>query len=272
MRLANLRHALESDTRGLTFVAARLGQEPVASGFVLPGTEAIAYGDISVVPARRGNGIGSAMLAWESELARSLGKELLQFEVRQSDAYSRGFLERRGYERVGGEEAVTLELAGPAPEIDPPPGIELVTLEERPELVPAMYEVFVEAEQDVPGGETGMSYDDWRSNVDRPTREPGFSFVALEGEEVVGFAQLDVFETEARHDFTAVKRARRRRGIARALKRAQIAAATARGLERLITQSEERNLAMRTLNEQLGYRPDPERSLDELRGPLVPST
>jgi GNAT superfamily N-acetyltransferase len=273
MRVANLRHALESDTRGLTFVAARLDEEPVASGFVQPGTEATAYGDISVVPARRGNGIGSAMLAWESDLARSLGKELLQFEVRQSDAYSRGFLERRGYERVGGEEAVTLELAGPAPEVDPPRGIELVTLEERPELVPAMYEVFVEAEQDVPGGETGMGYDDWRaSNVDRPTREPGFSFVALAGDEVVGFAQLDVFETEARHDFTAVKRAWRRRGIARALKRAQIAAATERGLERLITQSEERNLPMRTLNEQLGYRPDPKRSLDELRGPLVPST
>jgi GNAT superfamily N-acetyltransferase len=271
IRLANLRHALASDTRGLTFVAARLDDEPVASGFVQPGTEAIAYGDISVVPARRGNGIGSAMLAWESNLARSLGKELLQFEVRQSDAYSRGFLERRGFERVGGEEAVTLALAGPAPEIDPPPGIELVTLEERPELVPAMYEVFIEAEQDVPGGETGMSYDDWRSsNVDRPTREPGFSFVALEGEEVVGFAQLDVFDTEARHDFTAVKRAWRRRGIARALKRAQIAAATERGLERLITQSEERNLPMRTLNEKLGYRPDPTRSLDEFRGPLVP--
>lgn len=271
MRLANLRHALETDTRGLSFVVARLGDEPVASGFVHPGHEGIAYGDISVIPSHRGHGVGSAMLAWESDLARSLGKQQLQFEVRQSDVHSRGFLERRGYERVGGEEAVTLELGGEALTPDVPDGIRLVTLEERPYVVEAMYEVFAEAEQDVPGEDVGTSYEDWRSlNVDRPTRDPAFSFVALAGDEVVGFAQLDVFETEARHGFTAVKRAWRRRGIARGLKRAQIAAATDRGLERLITQSEERNLPMRTLNEQLGYRPDPERSIDELRGPLLP--
>lgn len=271
MRLANLRHALETDTRGLSFVVARLGDEPVASGFVHPGHEGIAYGDISVIPSHRGHGVGSAMLAWESDLARSLGKQQLQFEVRQSDVHSRGFLERRGYERVGGEEAVTLELGGEALTPDVPDGIRLLTLEERPDVVEAMYDVFAEAEQDVPGEDVGTSYEDWRSlNVDRPTRDPAFSFVALAGDEVVGFAQLDVFETEARHGFTAVKRAWRRRGIARGLKRAQIAAATDRGLERLITQSEERNLPMRTLNEQLGYRPDPERSIDELRGPLLP--
>ncbi|HEY6585428.1 MAG TPA: GNAT family N-acetyltransferase [Gaiellaceae bacterium] len=271
MRLANLRHALETDTRGLSFVVARLRDEPVASGFVHPGHEAIAYGDISVIPSHRGHGVGSAMLAWESDLARSLGKQQLQFEVRQSDVHSRGFLERRGYVRVGSEEAVTLELGGEALSPDVPDGIRLVTLEERPDVVEAMYEVFAEAEQDIPGEDIGTSYEDWRSlNVDRPTRDPAFSFVALAGDEVVGFAQLDVFETEARHGFTAVKRAWRRRGIARALKRAQIAAATDRGLDRLITQSEERNLPMRTLNEQLGYRPDPERSIDELRGPLLP--
>lgn len=271
MRLANLRHALETDTRGLSFVVARLGDEPVASGFVHPGHEGIAYGDISVIPSHRGHGVGSAMLAWESDLARSLGKQQLQFEVRQSDVHSRGFLERRGYERVGGEEAVTLELGGEALTPDVPDGIRLLTLEERPDVVEAIYDVFAEAEQDVPGEDVGTSYEDWRSlNVDRPTRDPAFSFVALAGDEVVGFAQLDVFETEARHGFTAVKRAWRRRGIARGLKRAQIAAATDRGLERLITQSEERNLPMRTLNEQLGYRPDPERSIDELRGPLLP--
>ena len=274
MRVANLRHALETDTRGLTFVAARLGDEPVASGFVHPGHEAIAYGDISVVPGRRGQGIGSAMLAWESDRAASLGKQQLQFEVRQSDAGSREFLERRGYKRVGGEEAVTLELGGGVPEPELPDGVEIVTLQARPDLVGAMYEdVFVEAEQDVPGEDVGTSYEDWRAfNIDRPTRVPDLSFVALAGDEVVGFAQLDVFETEARHGFTAVRRSWRRRGIARALKRAQIAAATERGLERLITQSEERNLPMRMLNEQLGYRPDPERSIDELRGPLVPAT
>ena len=270
MRVANLRHALDSDTRGLTFVVARLGDEPVASGFVQPGHEAIAYGDISVVPGRRGHGIGSAMLAWESDRATSLGKQQLQFEVRQSDAYSREFLERRGYERVGGEEAVTLELGDEAAPTDPPAGVELATLASRPDAALGMYEVFVEALLDVPGAEAGQSFEDWRAvEVDRPSRDHELSFVAFAGDEVVGYAVIDVFGEEGRHGFTAVKRAWRRRGLATALKRAQISAATERGLERLITQSEERNLPMRTLNEKLGYRPDPERSIDELRGPLA---
>jgi GNAT superfamily N-acetyltransferase len=271
-RVENLRHAIESDTRGLTFVVARLDGEPVATGFVQPGNAEIAYGDISVVPAHRREGIGSAMLAWVSERAQSAGRALLQFEVQQSDDDSRRFLERRGYERVGGEEAVTLELGAEAPAPEPPDGVRLVTLEERPDLVDAMYEVFAEAEQDVPGEDAGTSYEDWRSfNIDRPTRVPSLSFVAMTGDEVVGFAQLDLHGTEARHGFTAVRRAWRRRGVALALKHAQIRAATELGLERLITQSEERNLPMRALNEKLGYRPDPERSVDELRGPLVPS-
>jgi GNAT superfamily N-acetyltransferase len=273
-KVENLRHALESDTRGLAFPVARLEGEPVAAGFLHPGNDDVAYGDISVRPDRRGRGIGSAMLAWLSDRAAALAKKQLQFEVKQSDERSRGFLERRGYERVGGEEAVTLELGAEAPQPEPPEGVEIVTLEERPDLVEAMYQdVFVEAEQDVPGEDVGTSYEDWRAlNVDRPTRVPELSFVAMAGDEVIGFAQLDLFGSEARHGLTAVRRSWRRRGVAEALKRAQIAAASKRGLERLITQSEERNLPMRTLNDKLGYRPDPERSIDELRGPLVPAS
>jgi hypothetical protein len=42
------------------------------------------------------------------------------------------------------------------------------------------------------------------------------------------------------------------------------------GLARLVTGSEERNLPMRSLNEKLGYRPDPERSTVGMEGPLQP--
>jgi len=40
------------------------------------------------------------------------------------------------------------------------------------------------------------------------------------------------------------------------------------GLKRLVTGSEERNLPMRTLNEKLRYRPDPELSIVVMRGPV----
>lgn len=62
-----------------------------------------------------------------------------------------------------------------------------------------------------------------------------------------------------------MRRDRRGRGIAGALKRAQIAKAIEAGYERLYTESEERNVPMRTLNERLGY--EPLSALVVLRGP-----
>lgn len=268
-QVANLRHALSSSRAGLVFLVARLAEEPVACGFVEASTESFAAGDVAVVPNRRRAGIGSALLAEASRRARSLGKDSLQIEVLKSDDASRSFLERRGFEQVGGEEAVSLKLGGdPAPSA-PPEGITIVSRREHPDVVQAMYEVFVEAEQDVPASSTGETIEAWRAReIDRPSRSPDLSFVAIADGQVVGYAVLDVFGDEGHHGFTAVKRAWRRRGVATGLKRAQIAAASRMSLDRLITGSEERNLPMRSLNAKLGYRPDPEWSTVVMRGPL----
>jgi RimJ/RimL family protein N-acetyltransferase len=66
-----------------------------------------------------------------------------------------------------------------------------------------------------------------------------------------------------------VKRAWRGRGIASALKRAQIAWAIKNGIEVLETTNEVRNAPMRAVNEKLGYRPAPGRI--HLRGPVATS-
>lgn len=65
---------------------------------------------------------------------------------------------------------------------------------------------------------------------------------------------------------TAVKRAWRGRGVAGALKRAQIRWALANGLERLETTNELRNEPMQRVNLGLGYRPTP--GTITLEGPL----
>ena len=66
---------------------------------------------------------------------------------------------------------------------------------------------------------------------------------------------------------TAVRRAWRGRGVARALKSAQIAWAKSAGIERLTTTNEVRNAPMRRVNELLGYEPAPGRIM--LRGPVA---
>ena len=102
------------------------------------------------------------------------------------------------------------------------------------------------------------SFEDWlahdmQGSADRPEA----TFVALAGDEVVGYAKFHLtaaMPTTAYHDLTGVKRAWRGQGIAGSLKRAQIGWAKEHGYERLVTTPELRNEPSRRMNERLGYR------------------
>ena len=155
--------------------------------------------------------------------------------------------------------------------VDPPRGIEIVTWAERPELARGVYAVACEAYPDIPGNEEDEMpaferwlSDDMQGGGDRPEA----TFAALAGDEVVGYAKFSLSQARpdvAFHDITAVKRAWRGRGVAGALKRAEIAWAKRRGYARLETQNEVRNAAIRRLNERHGYRLEP--GVVVLRGP-----
>jgi GNAT superfamily N-acetyltransferase len=82
-------------------------------------------------------------------------------------------------------------------------------------------------------------------------------FVALSGDEVAGYAKLamSVRTGYVMHDMTGVKRSFRGRGIASALKRAEIAWAKQKGFRTLETFNDELNAPIRALNEKHGYRP-----------------
>jgi len=211
------------------------------------------------------------MLAELSRRARGFGKESIQGEVKESDVESRGFLERRGFEQVGAEKALVLELDGLEPaDVDPPPGVRIVSRAEEPDRLEGMHAVAVQADEDIPGTTGVQTFEEWRAQeIDRPSKLPELCFIALAGEEVVGYAALHAFGDKAFHALTATRRDWRRRGVASALKRAEIAAAKKAGFERLFTESEERNEPMRRLNEKLGFVPAPECSTTVMRGPLA---
>ena len=86
-----------------------------------------------------------------------------------------------------------------------------------------MYDVFLEASPDIPGsdGVEVPGYEEWLSDDMQGTSDrPEAVFVALAGDEVVGFAKLSLsneWTGTAWHDLTGVKRAWRGRGIASAL-------------------------------------------------------
>jgi GNAT superfamily N-acetyltransferase len=114
------------------------------------------------------------------------------------------------------------------------------------------------------------SFENWlKADMTGSGDRPEATFVALAGNEVIGYAKFSLTKaqpTTAYHDITGVRRAWRGRGVARALKAAEIRWAMEAGYERLLTQHEERNTPIRRLNARFGYRPAPGRIL--LRGPL----
>jgi len=191
--------------------------------------------------------------------------------VQESDAESRAFFEHRGFVPVGGEKAVVLELEGiEPPEVAPPEGVRIVTRGEEPDRLAEMYALATQADEDIPGSAGVQSYERWRAmDIDRPNCLPELCFLALAGDQVIGYAFLQASGERAFHGLTVTRRDWRRRGVATALKRAEIAAARRAGFKHLLTESEERNEPMRRLNEKLGFVPAPDWSTVVMRGPLA---
>jgi len=233
----------------------------------------VARAELEVIAQARGRGAGSALLAGLGTWARALGYGELLVEVQEADATSLAWAERRGYTVFARHPRLVLDLAGvEAPEVAPPEGIEIVTWAERPELAPGLYAVACEAYPDVPDGEDAVlpPFEEWLSmDMQGAGDRPDGTFVAVAGGEVVGYAKFH-FPAAApglvNHDMTGVLRAWRRRGIAGALKRAEIAWAKQNGYEKLATGNEERNEPIRKLNAQYGYVLEP--GTVTVRGPV----
>jgi mycothiol synthase len=262
--LGSMRHTLSTFPHAM-YLLARLGDDAVGCAYAgcFPGTEddLFMYAQVSVVPAARRRGVGAALSQELSSHARGAGKSGFTVEVNEDDAESLAWVERRGFEEVERQKGLELLLADVAPaEPKPPVGVDVVP--RAPEHERGMYAVALEAGKDIPGldADHDPSFEQWRSfEIARPSRRPELAFVALADGAVVGFASADLFgESDTGwHGLTAVARAWRGRGVAMALKRSQIEAARRLGLRRLMTESEERNVPMRRLNEKLGYRPVP---------------
>jgi GNAT superfamily N-acetyltransferase len=257
------------------FVAV-LDGEPAGSGFVaiLPQRPTVGSVLLTVLADRRHRGVGTALYRDLSRWCAAHDVETIEAPVEADDEESLGYAQRRGFIEIERYSKRVLQLSGlVAPAIKPPSGVEIVTWAERPEAARGIYAVAIEAYADVPGGEDEVMepFEDWLAHDMQGSGDrPDATFVALAGDEAVGYAKFSLTAAQpavAFHDMTGVKRAWRGRGIAAALKRAQIGWAKANGYERLETGNEERNEPIRRLNASLGYREHPGRVL--MRGPVA---
>lgn len=176
-------------------------------------------------------GLGTALYREVSRWCAARGVQTIEAPVAEDDEASYAYATRRGFVEVERNGRMILDLTALDPAaVDAPPGIEILTWAERPELAEGIYRVAAE---------------------------------------VVGYAKFSLTDAQPRiahHDMTGVRRAWRGRGIAGALKRAQISWAKQQGVQRIATSNELRNAPIRRLNARLGYRPMPGGAL--MRGPL----
>jgi GNAT superfamily N-acetyltransferase len=221
---------------------------------------------VFVRPHARRQGIGSTL--WERLLAhaRTLApRDRLFATVDELNADGVAFAERRGLVEVDREVEQRRRIGDErAPET--PTGLELATIESRPELLAAAFEaVGADAYAELPTvAPVTMTLEQW---LREEATLPAGSFVAIAGGAVVGYAGLLEHEPGVvEHGLTAVAPTHRRRGIATLLKRRQLAWAAAAGYREAVTWTQGRNSAMQRVNERLGYVAAP--AWLKLRGPL----
>lgn len=233
-----------------------------AVGVIFPQRTDRVFTILTVLAGQRRRGAGSALYNAISAWTAGRGLSEIEVPVPDNDPGSLAFAQRRGFAEERHEVGLVLHLTEiTPPEIQPPDGVEILTWAQRPELARGMYDVAVEALPDIPGFEDDdiEPFGDWLAHDMQGSGDrPEATFIALAGEEAVGYAKLSMTGANpaiAYHDLSAVKRAWRGRGIAQALKAAQINWALASGYTELHTRNEERNEPIRRLNARFGYRP-----------------
>lgn len=280
--VAEMRWQEERYPGGGRFVAW-LDGVPVGSGgagraYSYPADFPGLWGNISVLPEHRRRGVGTAILAALTDLARSAGKTMLVGRTTEDRVEALEFLARRGFVEHERMKVVRLDLDGvEPPAVEPPSGIAITSLEARPDLVDGVYAVAMEALPDIPGDGPMApgTLEEFRTrDVDREVIPPSAFAVAVDEAtgRVVGYANLMLVPGNPKvawHGMTAVARVWRGRGVAIALKRATIAWAVSRGLEALETANDTDNAPMRAVNLRLGYRPLPDEVY--VRGPVAPT-
>ena len=243
--------ALEAPDRLL--LLAERGGELAGSGLATRSDTGGGFVAPRVLPEHRRLGVGTALLDPLLEHVRAHGFEAAV--ALAEDEASVAFAHRHGFVEIDRQVEQVRDVLPDEPAPAPYEGLAFVSVEERPELLERSFGVAEQGYADLAlaSGSMRVTLAEWLR--DEATL-PGGSIVALDGERVVGYAGLLSWnddDTRAENGLTAVDREWRRRGLATALKRHQLAWASSHGIRELVTWTQTGNEGMRTVNEALGY-------------------
>jgi len=206
-----------------------------------------------VLPEHRRQGVGTALLRRLASHAEECGHDELGSMVDDPESFA--FARRFGFAEVGRQVEQVRTVAPDEPWPAVPDGIEVVTVAERPELLPRLYrELALQAFDDMPTPrKVEITLGQWENEW---VNWPEATFVALAGDELVGMAGLNFDPDQAdraENALTTVRREWRGRGLARMLKETTTAWASAHGIREIYTWTQTGNENMRAVNERLGF-------------------
>jgi GNAT superfamily N-acetyltransferase len=220
---------------------------------------------VGVDGQRRRHGIGSLLYEQAERHLVEHGAQALVAEVHGDDAGAR-FLTARGFAPAKAEvmsaldpgKADVSEFASLRQQTAAA-GFELKLLREVASSARELFLFYGEAGAWLPfsDAQNRVSFEEWRNEIlENPLLDGDGSFVVLQHERPVALAWLlvDRERRRAEHEWTATLPELRQRGLARLAKLATIRWAAANAIAEIVTGSDRDNVAMRTLNQRLGYR------------------
>ena len=227
--------------------------------------------ELYVHPDSRDQGIGAALFDAILEVLKPLEAISVRVQVAENEPQSLHFARSRGFEETKRDFESHMELSTfdvarfsslkadqRARGVRLKSWVELNSETFRREL----HAVFSEVRLDVPRSEppTPISFEFFEENV---TGDPELlwdaSFVALEGDKIIGFTGAYRSPKDGWVDqwLTATTRAARGRGVAMALKVRQLTTARDLGYKMIRTDNDTRNAPMLAVNEKLGFQHQP---------------
>jgi RimJ/RimL family protein N-acetyltransferase len=223
---------------------------------------------LGVLPAARGRGVGTSLWRLAEQHLDEIGVARINADVFGDEAGAR-FLERRGFTPV---RTIVISAVDPS-RID---GDELAERRDKAERAgyglvpyaevdaPTLFALELSLSADEPGEDElrQLTFEEWREDLfDTPDLTREGSFAVVSAGEPVSYAALSVDPStrRGRNEGTATAAAHRGRGLATLAKLAQLRWAAANGIDRVVTDNDQRNAPMLAINHRLGYEPFTER-------------